>query len=373
MKRYEVMEPYFKIPCPECKSGIEFPAHGVGEQAACPHCQQSIVLCFPTVGECGAAQEIDLYLRASSFPKTRAELQFLKVFTLPRELSEVRRLRLSQEALGAPLESIVSRFLGDGFLQDGGVDVPKLLELKSKNELKSLAKVRGVSQSGTKEDLAKKLFKADPSGMAGLFNGKTYLTCTPKGQLLAEKFEQSEKELRLKAESQSESALRAGRYQDACTVVANFEASQIFPRGVGINWNAYDATHDIEILNEIAAYSAPRHRDIAESTLANLRINAGMMNLWGESNPLKWLTGSDREFAHEARMILFAAIEKVRLKEFKESGIKQVKILGSGRDDACKICNQADGQIYPIESAPELPHVQCTCQYGCGCIFIATC
>src|SRR6266581_5369343 len=72
LKLYEVMEPYFKIPCPECEGGIEFPAHGVGEQAACPHCQQSIVLRFPAAGEYSAAQQIDLYLRTSSFPKTRA-------------------------------------------------------------------------------------------------------------------------------------------------------------------------------------------------------------------------------------------------------------------------------------------------------------
>jgi hypothetical protein len=364
------MEPYFKIQCPECEGGIEFPAHGVGEQAACPHCRQSIVLRFPAAGECGAGQQIDLYLRTSSFPKTRAELQFLKIFALPRELDEMRRLQLSREALGAPPESIVSRFLAEGFLQEGGVDVAKLLELKSKNELKSLAKGRGISQSGTKEDLAKKLFKADPSGMAGFFSGRTYITCTPKGQLLVGTFEESERQLRLEAEDQSESALRAGRYKDACTIVADFEASQVFPRGVGIDWSRYDAARDIEILNEIAGYSPIRHRAIPESALANLRMSAGMMNLWGENNPLKWLTGSEREFAQEAHMMLSAAISRVNLNDWKRLGFTKVKILGSGREDACKICKEANGQIYPIESAPELPHGGCICEHACACIFI---
>jgi hypothetical protein len=64
--------------------------------------------------------------------------------------------------------------------------------------------------------------------MSELFRRKTYFTCTPKGRVLVEKFEQSEKELRLKAETETESALRAGGYKDACITVSSFEASQVF-------------------------------------------------------------------------------------------------------------------------------------------------
>jgi len=207
--------------------------------------------------------------------------------------------------------------------------------------------------------------------MSELFRGKTYFTCTPKGRLVVEKFEQSEKELRLKAETETESALRAGRYKDACITVSSFEASQVFPRGVGIDWKRYDAERDVEILDEIAAYSPIRHRSIPESALANLRMSARMMNLWGENNPLKWLTGSEREFAQEAHMMLSAAISRVNLKDWKRLGFTKVKILGSGREDACKICKEADGQIHPIDSVPDLPHEKCTCEHGCGCTLIA--
>ena len=362
----------FKIHCPNCGAGIEFPAHGVGDEIECPHCKRVIILTFPLTDQGGPTEQIDTYLRTSAFPKTHAELQFLKVFALPRELGEVSRLRLSQEALGAPSEVIISRLFANAFLQDGGMDIAGLLELKSKNELKSLAKVRGLSQSGTKEDLAKKLFEADPGGISGLFHGKTYLTCTRKGKLLVDKFEQAEKEVRLKAEGQSESALRASRYQDACTIVANFEASQIFPRGVGINWKRYDAAHDIEILSEIAAYSPRQHHNTPESVLASLRVSAGMMNLWGESDPSKWLTGSEREFARETYTMLSAAINRVNLRDWKRLGFREVRLLSSGRGDACKTCKEADKQVYPIDSAPELPHVECICEYGCGCIFVVS-
>ena len=114
--------------------------------------------------------------------------------------------------------------------------MPTLLESKSKDELKSLAKARGISHSGTKDVLAQRLFKADPNGMSELFRGKTYFVCTPKGRLIIEKFVEYDNELTLTAKTATESALRQGRYEDACTIVADFEALRVFPRGLGIDW-----------------------------------------------------------------------------------------------------------------------------------------
>jgi hypothetical protein len=256
-------------------------------------------------------------------------------------------------------------------LQEGNVEVATLLQSKSKDELKSLAKARNLGQSGTKEVLAKRLFEADPSGMSEFFRGKIYLTCTAKGQLIAERFLESEKDLMLNAGRATESALRTGRYKDACSIVATLEASKVFQRGVGIDWSNYDAARDLEILNEIATFRSNRHRDIPESVLVSLRVSAGMMNLWGTSNAAKWLTESEREFATEAHFMLSAAISTVNLREMKRSGIKRVKMLSSGRDDICAVCRKAESKTYEIGSAPEVPHENCTCGYGCGCLLVA--
>ena len=35
---------FYKMSCPNCGGGIEFPAHGVGELTLCPHCASEIVL-----------------------------------------------------------------------------------------------------------------------------------------------------------------------------------------------------------------------------------------------------------------------------------------------------------------------------------------
>ena len=275
-------------------------------------------------------------------------------------------------ALRETPESIVSRFVASGMLQEANVDVERLLQSKSKDELKLLAKARNLGQAGTKEVLAKRLCKADPSGMSGLFSGKIYFSCTAKGQLIVEKFVESEEDLMFKTEGATESALRSSRYKDACAIVAKYEASRVFQRGVGIDWRRYDATRDLEILNEIASLRSRRHPDIPESVLCSLRVSAAMMNLWGTNNPAKWLDESEKGFAAEAHFILLSAIAKVRLREMQRTGITRVEVWGSGRDDICADCRNADQKTFDIGSAPELPHENCTCEYGCGCLLVAT-
>ncbi len=270
----------FKIRCPNCRGAIEFPLYGVGEVVECPHCQSSITLSFPADDTIDSTQQIEAFLGTGSFPRTRAQLLFLKVFTFPTDLRELRGVDVWQQALEEPLDSTVSRFIDVGMLQEGNEDVTTLLQSKSKEELKSLAKARNLPQSGTKQLLAERLFKADPAGMSEFFRGKSYFTCTAKGQLIVETFVESERELMHKAERATESALRSSSYEEACAIVATFEASKVFQRGVGIDWSRYDATRDLEVLTEIATYQSKRHRDIPEPVFRSLRVSAGMMNLW---------------------------------------------------------------------------------------------
>ena len=35
---------FYKMSCPNCGGGIEFPEHGLGSQIKCPHCQKPVVL-----------------------------------------------------------------------------------------------------------------------------------------------------------------------------------------------------------------------------------------------------------------------------------------------------------------------------------------
>jgi hypothetical protein len=264
------------------------------------------------------------------------------------------------------LQSVVAQSTAAGLLQDGNGELALLLQSKSKDELRALAKTRSLSQSGTKETIARRLVTADPTGMGEIFCGKDYLICTPKGELIVDRFIEAEELLRVKAELASQSALKTRQYADAFAIVGQFEASRPFPRSTDC-----DSTHDLDVLNEIGTVRLKQCATTSDSTVMSLRVAAGMMYLWGTNKPEKWLTDSDKKFANQAMVILSAATAKVRLREMKRTGIKRVEMLSSGRDDMCVVCRKDDRTIYDISSAPELPHEDCTCEFGCACMLIA--
>jgi len=59
-----------------------------------------------------------------------------------------------------------------------------------------------------------------------------------------------------------------------------------------------------------------------------------------------------------------------RLARMRQSGIKYIKVIGSETSD-CDACHKLNGRIYPIDAAPELPPLHCTCNPWCGCLITA--
>jgi len=359
---------YFKNYCPKCGGGIEFPAHGVGRSVPCPHCKTSIPLTFPKNENIDPTRQLDAYLELGAFPKTRAQVAFLKVIAFPAQAGEVRDLDIWKRLLrGAPAE-LVGRFVKAGLIELTDGEVAPLLKTKTKDDLKLMAKKRQLSQAGTKEELLQRLFAADPAGMTALFQANPYLACTAQGRSVVEKFAESENDLKVKAETSALSALRAGDFEEACKAVAGYEASKVFQRGKGIDWSKYDATHDLDILRAVAAAQPKALRGIPAEVLPSLRVSACMMGLWGDNNPKKWLTEDERPFAHGAFMLLHAAIAKIRLKDMKRSGVSEIKVSSASPENLCPVCGNDNGKIYAIDSAPELPHAGCACEYGCACL-----
>jgi len=356
----------------DCGGGIEFPAYAIGEQTSCPHCQQQLTLIFPSDKPNESPNLIETYLQSSSFPNQRAELLLLKQFAyFPSDINSLRGLDVWRSALGAEPDNVISRFIELGFLQDGCNDLVALLQTKSANDLKNLAETRGLGKSGTKETIAKRLVKCDPDGMRTLFLGENYLVCTPRGRLIVEKYLESETEIRKQCEQVVISALEGQRWIDACLMVASFEASRVFPRGIGMDWKNYNSNHDLFVLKQISECNLQRHASFGENIISKLRVSAAEMHLWGTNKPSAIGTSTDFDWAIESRMILFSALGAIQLQEMKSVGIKRVKILGSGSSDVCPICKSVNEKIYRIDAAPILPHENCTCENGCCCLLVA--
>lgn len=182
---------YFENHCESCGGGIEFPANGVGEQVQCPHCNKLVTLQFPLDSESNPTEQLGAYLAASAFPKNRDELRLLSKFISPTEIGKSSQLEYWHTIIKNPLD-VIEQFLSGGFIQETNPDVSELLQCtKSGSELKALAKERGISESGSKQKLAERLVKADSAGMSELFQGRKFLTCSPKGGILADKFRES--------------------------------------------------------------------------------------------------------------------------------------------------------------------------------------
>lgn len=367
---------YFENHCESCGGGVEFPANGVGEQIPCPHCQRLITLSFPADANSNATKQIQAYLATSSFPTKRAELRLLRHYASPGQVSDLRELETWANNLGEDPKAVVDRFVSDGLLHECNSDLVQLLQTKSSSELKSMAAAMKIPVSGTKETLAKRLFKANPAGMRELFYGKTYLTCTPRGTVLVAKFCESEKEIRdsereiqKRAELKTFSVLTEGRLKDACILVASFKASRVFPPDPGIDWNKNDCDRDLIILQNIFSTQLKRLASLDQNDILRLRIAASMMQLWGENDPSPWLPNDGLDRSAESRMLFFAALSVVRLEEMKQAGIKRVEVLGSA--NTCSTCRSENGKKYPINAAPVLPHESCRCKTGCGCLLLA--
>ena len=363
---------YFEDHCGNCRGGIEFPAHGIGEVISCPHCGCQVTLVFPPESEGGATKLIETYLQSSEFPSKRSELFLLSQFAgFPREATDLRGVDCWRIALGAEPSAVVTRLVQIGMLENGSDNVPGLLQTKSAKDLKDLAQNRGLAKSGTKEVTAKRLFKHDPEGMRELFRGKAYLICSQKGEIITGKYLKSEDEIKVMCEQAIFSALMEGRLKDACSSVATFEASRVFPRGLGTDWHNYDCTHDLAVLQLIFKAQFKRLAPFDDNNVLRFRIGASMMHLWGTNKLPKCVSIEDPDSLVESKMILFSALGSLRLQEMKLAGINRVKILGSGLPDTCSICQTDDGKTYPISAAPILPHDKCTCDGGCCCMFLS--
>jgi hypothetical protein len=63
-------EPYSTCSCPECSGKVEFPAHGIGEEIECPHCQIPFALYDESEDSQQVGGSIDWHAETSPTPDT---------------------------------------------------------------------------------------------------------------------------------------------------------------------------------------------------------------------------------------------------------------------------------------------------------------
>jgi len=306
--------------------------------------------------------------------KSNAHLLLLSKFIRPKTMGGFTRSDAWKTALGEGPERAIKRFLKEGMLTQA--DLTAQLDYKFKvSELKDMLRKRGLPVSGRKIDLIQRLVQADPEGMKQAVTGLKVLVCTKEGRKIAEEYLASERAKRSKVEQQVMEYLRRRKFKDASVTVASYEAEQVFPRGMGIDWKHYNPAHDITILNFIFARKPKILARLDDEQSLILRLAAGMMYLWGTNRAKKeWLppdfeTGLSMDNHAAARMFIFHATYLVNIANYKKSGVvKRVEILAA--PDSCDACKKISGKRFKLGEVPELPYEHCTHEMGCRCTLL---
>jgi len=286
--------------------------------------------------------------------KSNAHLLLLSKFIHPRTLDDFATPEAWKTVLGEDPKQAIKRFLDQGLLMQ--TDLSAQLDYKFKAvELKKMLKRRGLSVSGHKGDLIQRLIQADPQGMKQAVAGLSVLICSEQGREIAENYLANEKAQRRNVEQQVMEYLRQRKFKDASIAVAAYEVKQVFPRGMGIDWDHHDPDHDITMLNAIFDGKPKILALLNESQSYTLRLVSGMMYLWGTNQGKEWLPlDFETELAIDndaaARMFLFHAMYRVNIANYKRSGVKQVEILAA--QDSCDECKKISGKRFTINGVP---------------------
>lgn len=306
-------------------------------------------------------------------PPSKAHLLLLSRFLRPRDARSFDGDVHWRAVLGEPPERAVRRLMEQGLLEPAGL--AERLEVKfTADELRRLLRGRGLPVCGHKADLARRLATEAPDVAERAVAGFDALWCTDAGRVLAQEYLAAERQQRRQAEEESLRAVREGRLRDAVRVVAEYERQQVFPRGVGIDWDRLDLDAWEALLRRIFACRPGILAGVPEDRLEALRV-AAIMELWGTNGcedgwlPGGFETGARFDPSTAARMIVFHVTHLRDLEELRRAGVKAVRMLGCG-EDSCEACRAIAAKVYPIARVPELPHPRCSHEVGCRCLVV---
>jgi SAP domain len=311
------------------------------------------------------------FLFGFKWQKSQAHLLLLSKFLRPHTIEDYENLSVMpwKKVLGETPSKAINRFLREGMLKH--TDTARSLEWKYKvPDLKKMLKEHNLPVSGKKVDLILRLIETDPNGMKAYVSGLKVLICSEQGRQIADDYLAIEKKKALNAEQQVLDALQNRKFKEASLACSSFEGEQVFPSGIGIA--SRDTTRDIAVLKIIFDSNPRILRNLNKTWLEHLRLAAGMMYLRGlrvAKGFIPWNleTGLLLDGTTAARMIVFHAINRVHLAQYREWGARLVDISIAG-PSSCDACKKIAKKKFRIDEVVELPYEGCTSETGCRCM-----
>lgn len=313
-----------------------------------------------------------IFLR--DWKKSSAHLLLLSQFLQPTASEKFYGKEEWKTVLREPPQKAIKRMMDQKMLIRG--NLAELIDTTYKvPQIKEMLAQRNLSVIGRKDQLISRLIMADAQSMEKITEDIQVYVCTEKGRQTARQFLDEENARRAIAEAQVMKALQDRNFHRACKLMAAFENSQVFPRGTHRDWSKYNPELDESRLTVIFTKTPDILNSLSKEKLEFLRIMAGMMLLWGTNTPDKWLvreivTGISMDTVSAIRLLLATGLNQIALQEFQKNGsIGYVRIHGINDDVMCEECKKLAQHPFPLEEAPELPHLKCTSKAGCRCYY----
>ena len=299
----------------------------------------------------------------------KAELEFLIKFKNGFDLAEIRQEDWNQVLPNKiPLE--LSELINDGLIHDANLN-QKISYSCTIAVIKELLSKNGQKVGGNKAELVERAsaFINDP--LIKKIQKRMIFVLTEIGNKKLIEYLEIKKIERDEAENKVMQYLESKDYYSASKTMTEYEAKQVFQRGMGINWNKHDPKTDVAPLKAMFSEPSKLLKGIPKNSLKYIQIAGAMMYLWGTGDGLKWLPDELKTECNgtAARMVCFRGYSTRNIEGYKEGNVvKEVQILS--RDDSCDECKKMAEKTYTLLNAPELPHENCTHPTGCRCTYI---
>jgi len=280
------------------------------------------------------------------------------------------------DVLGEKPEQVIERLRVMGAL----VPAPAGLALAHRCSLKDLQyhlSERSLPTEGSKEELIRRLIAKDPDAVRRLTSDVNVLMLSDEARRLVVRYVRRERERRETAERKSLVGLLQKDFLRAALAVAEFQDDSVFPRGVGVAFGDEDQRENVAILEALFAETAQLLASLPGDVLDALRAPAGMAFLWGKESAATWIPA---DLTADAPWSLDVICTMLRTHahfhhdrdRFRKSKYTKYEIAPRNDEETCSACRSLRGELWSLDSLPELPHAACTATRGCRCRIVVS-
>lgn len=275
------------------------------------------------------------------------------------------------EVLQQPLSSAIKSLATQGL-----IEVPtdeEIIESALKvPEIKDRLRKLGLPLSGKKMQLAERLALADPALAKSLAKDHLLFKGTLQGARQIAEFLEASEAARSAIEESVIQFLADDSYRRAARTLAEFEAAQVFPRGMGIDWAHYDTAHDEQVLQLIFSQIPQSLAAVPHEHLPTFRLAAGMLHLmWNVGQTSTWLSqrfpSQDQDSLFKIASDLHSfALFLTEIDSLKQTGYSRFRVLTCNDELVCPSCRELASKAHSVNTAIEIPNPRCTSQW-CRC------